>query len=218
LQGVQEILNEQTPRIIAGSDSITVTLDLPLPCLSLAAVEADAAIVERAQRVTLTITASLDAAQRVSVTLANPTDRSVIIYAIRVLAQPVVAVGQGVGRAGSASPGQRDERTPENVYVQSPIHATRLAGLLLDAYSTARPAVTLPGCGYDPRRVLGEIVNLTVAPWSVSAARHRITSMTIQDGTSMDLEVVDVTGLPEASEVFTVGSTYDDLTLRRILP
>lgn len=214
LQGVQEIYSDRTPRLLEPGQALSgVTLDLELPCYRVDRVEAQAGTLRSARTVTsseLTISVTQRYAQRLVVTLTNTLSEPIGVYDLKAFGQPLVA-----GEAASASYGTpvgaypRAYKVPDSVYVQSRSYAERLCWMYHDFYSVPRPVRTLEGCGFDPRRQLGEVVGVVSEDWGLTVTPHRIVGMRVsRTGVAMDLDVVDVSGLPTSADFFQIGQAF----------
>lgn len=218
LQGVREIYSDTTPlQIEPGETTDPIPLDLQLPCYRLDRVEVKAGTLHTAQVVTpvqLTVTIVKRYAQRVEITLHNTLTERVAVYAIKAFGQPLVAGEAGSASYGSAPVGityPRSYALPDSHLVQSRTYAERLCQMYHDFYAAARPIVHLTGCGYDPRRFLGEIVGLTSADWGLSNEPHRIVGIRVsRTGVQMDLDLVPIAGLPTSSQFWQIGGVYGD--------
>lgn len=218
LQGIQEIYADKTPIALEAGQSLTLDLDLQLPCYRLDRVEIQAALAARARKATtseITVTATLTAAQRISATLTNTTGERATVWQIAAYGAPLVA-----GEEGSASytaavdrPSSRDLELEDSPYIQSRSFALRRCRMYWDFYSQPRPIVTLSGCGFDPDRYLGEVVNLTSQAWGVSAVPHRIVAIRpSRAGALMEVDLVPIAGLPKNADFYIGGQSYADAT------
>jgi hypothetical protein len=222
LQGNQQIYEDRSPIRLAPSETLTLPLDLSLPCYIFDRVEIEAAIGARAQKLVagqVAVSASLVAAQRISLTLTNTLSEAVTVWSRRAWGHPLVA-----GEEGSASfsaavsrPRARDLELEDSVFVQSRSFAERRCRMYWDFYSEPRPIIRLGNCGFDPDRSLGEIVTLTNAARSWSQSPHRIVALRpARAGALMDVDLVPISGLPKTSDFFIVGNTYSDATVLQL--
>lgn len=213
LQGVQEIYSDKTPRLIEAGQSLSVTLDLQLPCYRVDRVEAKAGTLRSSVSATssqLTISITQRHAQRLVITLTNTLGEALGLYDLKAFGQPLVA-----GEEGSASYGTpagsypRAYKVPDSVYIQSKSYAERLCWMYHDFYKVPRAVRTLEGCGFDPRRQLGEIINVVSEDWGMTATPHRVIGKRVsRTGVQMDLDVVDVSGLPKSSDFYQLGGSF----------
>lgn len=221
LQGAQEVYSDKEPRLIEPSEALALPLDLQLPMYRLDRVAHYAALLRSNVKATtsqLAISTPTRYAQRLDLTLTNTTSERVALYDLKVYGQPLVAGEEGSASYGTPSSSySREYAIPDSPYIQSRAYAERLCWMYWDFYSVVRPIVTLTGCGYDPRRTLGEIVELTCSDWSVSAQRYRITGIRVsRTGVSMDLDLVPISGLPAAEDFFQLDTAYSDATQRQL--
>lgn len=220
---LQEVISDDTPRLIAGSSSVTFDLAPQWPLKSLehtSGVLADDALTilfldgqiapRGAGGYDHTITVY---AQRITIAIENNTTRPMIVRRVLLRGEPITAGEPGMVEAGS---GSVTRTLADNPYVQSRGHAQRLSNLHLALYATPRARRTLSGCAFDPGRTLGETVNLTCAAWSLSAVPHLITAIRhSRVGAEVSYDLVDVSGLPGTNEYYLVGATnYTGLTRR----
>lgn len=207
VQGEQIVYEDQTPRQIAPSSAITVTVDTQLPLWSVAAVERDAAFhrsAVEASAAQVTTAYTFASAQRLTVTLTNTTAEPMLVYALRVRGRPLAA-----GEEGSAEhivSGARVISAEDNPYVQSERHAAMLARMTYDAAQAAGLIYSLSGVPYDPERYVGEVVGLTSADYGLSALRCRIVRIDVEDGAFMSVDLAPLAGLPTRDDVHRVGS------------
>lgn len=215
LQGVREVYSDRTPRQLDPGQSISLPLDLTLPCYRIDSIVANAGTIHTARTVTpaqLTITRTATYAQRVEITLTNTLGEAIAIYDLKVLAQPLMAMEEGSATYGAA-PGEygRELAIPDSPFIQSRVFAERLCWLYYDFYRLRRDIVTLGGCGFDPRRAIGELVTLTNSRRAISALAHRICAIRVaRTGIEMELDVVPVAGLPVGADFFQLGGVYSD--------
>ncbi|NJO81668.1 MAG: hypothetical protein HC828_02115 [Blastochloris sp.] len=217
LDGTQVVYEDTTPRRIGAdgqaNDVLTLDLDTQLPVYRVSRIELEAAHIRTGQKLTdsqVTVAITATAAQRISVTITNTTNRPAQIRTIRVWGRPVVAGEEGsVTSTGSSSlASTRVLPLQSNVYIQSREHAERLVQMAYDFYAEPRPIITLRGCAYDPDRAIGERVALTYAPWGYSALACRIVAKRPTNGRTMEVDLQPISGLPIASNFFQFGVTY----------
>ena len=220
LQGEQEIYKDSEPRLVEAGATLTLDLDLQLPCYRVGSVTAVAGTIHTAQEVTaaqLTIARTATYAQRLRITLTNTLSEPLNVYDLVVTGQPLLAGEEGSASYGTATGSTpRNYAVPDSPYIQSRAYAERLAWLYWDFLSAPRPVVEL-SAAYDPRRTLGEVVTLTVASWGYSSVPHRIGAIRVsRTGRVMDLSLVPVSGLPVAADFFQLGTSYADGTSRQL--
>lgn len=210
LQPRQIVYEDTTPRLIAPGETLSLVIEPTLPVYEWITPGSEAVNVTDIAINLVTVTPSLTsaAAGRATVSVTNGSSTAYILSRITIYGRPVAAVEEGQARYGSATP-EIAIGDDAGVYVQSRSHAERLCRIAVDFYGSARAQRTLTACGYDPDRTIGEGVGLTVAAWSLSATAHRIIGIEHQDtGAWMDVTLVDVTGVPTASDLFQIGGSY----------
>jgi hypothetical protein len=221
LQGVQQVYRDTTPRLIEAGAGLTITLDLTLPIYRVSRVSAVGYTIRSARSVSaaeLTISIGTTYAQQVTVTITNTLSEPVGVSELLCYAQPLVSLEEGTATYGTPGSTPRSATVPDSVYIQSKSHADRLCRMYYDWYSTARPVVELAGCGYDPRRALGEIATLTNSVLSISGVNHRVIGIQpSRTGIAMDLRLVSVAGLPSTSTFFVLDTAYSDSDSRQLV-
>jgi hypothetical protein len=221
LQGVQRVYQDATPRLIEPGAGVTLALDLSLPVYRVSRVEATAYTLRSTRAVMsseLTVTVASFTAQQIIVLFVNTLTEAIGISEIAAYAMPLVAMEEGTASYGTPGTRPRSATVPDSAYIQTKSHADRLCRMYYDWYSSARPVVELGGCGYDPRRVLGEIVSLTNDPLDLTAVSHRVIGYTVsRTGVAMDLRLVSVAGLPTEADFFVLGTTYADGAVRQLV-
>lgn len=219
LQGVQQIYRDTTPRLIEASSSVTITLDLTLPCYRVSAVKAVGYTLRSARAVTaaeLTVSIGTTYAQQVSVTIANTLTETVGVSEITLNGQPLVAMEEGTTSYGTAGTRPRSYAVPDSVFIQSKSHADRLCRMYHDWYSAPRPPVTFTA-GYDPRIEAGDVITVTNSVLGISAEQYRIASKSPGNtGIQMEIVASPLTGLPVSSDFFVLGTTYGDSDQRQV--
>lgn len=211
-QGMQQVVNDTTPRLVAGSASETIVIEAQnplasillesgkLPADALKMTFIDGRIVGTAQ---YTQSVSL-AGQRITITITNSTTTPFVINAITIQGEPIVA-----GEAGVVEVGSGEALTiQDNAYIQSRAHAERLATMVLAFHGTTLPLRSASGCVYDPNRYVGETVNVTSTRWALSAVPHVIVAIRHSDtGMQSEYDLVPVAGLPRNDEYYIIGNT-----------
>lgn len=210
LQPRQVVYEDTTPRLIAPGETLALVVEPTLPVYEWITPGSEAVNVTdiAINLVTITPVLSSTAAGRATVSIANASSTAYILSRITLYGRPVAAVEEGQARYGSSTP-EIAIGDDAGVYVQSRTHAERLCRIAVDFYGTARAQRELTGCGYDPDRTIGEGVSLTVSAWSLSAAAHRIVGIDHSEtGAQMDVTLVDVSGVPTASDLFQINGSY----------
>lgn len=226
LQPLTVVYEDKTPRLIAIGASITVTLDIQQPVYDYdldfttnpPSLKSESLVFSRydGQLLAYTTQVTQYVATRVAITITNTSGEVGMISHLMLKGHAIAPTSQGIATYGTGQP-ERDISQDVGVYVQSQLHAERLCRMVKDFYQTARPTRVLSGCGYDPDRQVGETVNLTYAPWGLSAAPHRIIGIRHADtGATMEVTLVDSSGLIGTANVFIVGTSYAPGTVRQL--
>lgn len=217
IAGMQEVLSDSTPRVVAAGATITIELEFQYPLSSLETVgmtgtqliaDAISAVsydgTQIAQAVgTGYVHVFVLTAQQIVITIQNQMSMPMVIEKITLRGTPVVPTEAGTITIGSGNPTQTIE---QSVYIQSRSHAQRLERMALAFYGVPRPIITARGCLYDPvNHQIGNAGTLTQSDWSLSTAQIVILGVSIGDtGVSADLDLVETTGLPRLSDYFLV--------------
>lgn len=223
---LQQILDDTTPRLIHDGETITFTLEPQWPLKSLeinsgttdiqgftgsenlgtqALIVTDLTGEAIAQGVSGYAHQLTCAAQRITISVTNFADRPIVLWRVVLRGEPITAGEAGNVEAGS---GTAERQVSDNPYIQSKHHATRLANLILTFYASARAAVELSDCVYDPARTVGEVVGFTASRWSVSGVSHVITRIAPKEtGAKADYTIVPVAGLPAVGDYYTVSAS-----------
>lgn len=223
LQPTQVVYEDTTPRVVAPSGTLVFTVEPQLPVYAWSIESTDTIPASHyvctdyfGVPMTPDATYSDLAAARAELTFEN-TDatKPMIISRISLHAQPVAPVETGQAQYGSGTP-ERQIGDGE-IYVQSRTHAERLVRIYVDVYGVVRPTRTFDGMGYDPDRELGEVIAVTLSDWSLSSTSHRITEIAPSDtGATMSLKATPLTGIPLASELFMIGTSYSNGDTRKL--
>lgn len=212
-QGVQEVINDTTSRLVPDGETITVILEAQSPLYSLVldgvtlpadAVKATALSGKKVEPGDLDIGVTL-LGQQITLAIENTTAEPIAIHALVLQGEPIVA-----GEAGTASAGTGDVTMtiPDNTYVQSQAHAERLSTMTLAFHGATLPLRSASDLVYDPDRDVGETVSLTSTRWSMSAVAHLIVSKQHSEtGIVAGYDLVPVAGLPTSADFFIVGAT-----------
>lgn len=217
--GLQVVLDDSSPRVVADGQTIIVEKVLQYPILTgtletasgggtqllpeaISATSFDGTQVEQGTDYTHTIEVS---AQRVVITIENVSGLPFVIERITLRANPLLPGEAGTVTVGSGNPTQTIEQNP---LVQSRSHAQRLARQALAYYGLARPVITAAGVVYDPtNHQIGNAGTLTIAEWGLSSAAVVLTGVKMSEtGTTADLDLVETAGLPALSEYWLVAS------------
>ncbi len=208
---MQEVINDDTPRKVEPSETITIDLEPQWPITSfLSGATADTLPAEHltvtrfdgepAAAFTYTVT---QYAQRISIEFTNDELIPVVIYRIIVHGTPVTTGETQTISVGSGTPVMTME---DNIFVQNKAHALQLATMALAFYGTARKTrtITVP---YNPARLVGDTVGLTCADMSLTAAPHLVYKIDHEAGEVMTLAMVDVTGIPTVDDYYIVSTS-----------
>lgn len=219
---MQEVINDSTPRKVEPGESITVNLESQWPLTSflsgatLTTLPVEHLVVTRfdGEPSTAYTHAVTLAGQRVSVSFTNNESIPIVIYHIIIHGTPVVAGETETIEVGSGTPIMTME---DNIFVQNRHHTLQLAEMGRAFYGpvggSARKTrtITVP---YHTSRVVGETVGLTCAAMGLSAAPHLIYKVDHEAGEVMTLAMVDVTGIPAASDYYLVSTSAQTTTKR----
>lgn len=224
LRPMQDVATDDTPRLIPAGETIAFDIEPQWPIASLetktdTTLKDDALIVVFVSGVgaatpdthySHTISYS---AQKISISITNDTTAPLAVHKVTLRGMPIIA-----GEAGNVTQGSGTRMKTVcdgNTYIQNQAHAERLANIYMDFYGDAHPLRTVSGCVYDPDATIGDVVALTVTEWSLSAVDHVITAIRHnQTGAEMELDLVEVDGLPKTSDHFIVGNDHTGLTKR----
>jgi hypothetical protein len=211
--GRQEVINDDTPRLIAPGETISVILEPEQPLVALETasstqLKASSLIITKLDGTpSSSYTHTLDVkAARITIGLTNTGAQPLMLWRIRLNGDPVVA-----GEAGSIAVGSGTvERTLESSpYIQNEDDAQRYAQMTKDFYSTQRSRIVVRGCVHNPGRQIGQSINLTNAQWGLSAVKHVILGIEHSEtGVQDDLTVAPVADLPTQSGYYLIGGSY----------
>lgn len=213
---IQTVAEQTQPRLIPGLKTITIPIDTQHPLDSL---EMATATTLKPEAILMIDGAGFVApssawshsvtwdAQRVVVTIQNLVTAPLTLERLTLRGEP-----NGPGEASSVAVGSSDETNTltieESAYIQQESDAEALASLYLAMQTGARAVRVLRGCPYDPRRTVGETVDVACTAFGMSATRHVIIAIDHKEtGKLSDYTVVDVSALPKASDYYEVGTT-----------
>lgn len=228
LQPYQTVYESTTPVLVASGESVRLPLEMQYPVFQYADNVTAARLkgVDEGIHATyldgrdatndpkFTVTVHERAAQLVDISINNLGTEPFVVSKITLKGRPITAGSEGVVTYGT--PNGNELALEDNIYVQSYAQAYRLVRLYYDFYSVNRSIITLSGVGFDPDRYLGEVVELTYAPWSLNKARHRIVGINYSNGATMDVKLVPISGLITRDGVFIVGKTYETSDVRLV--
>ncbi|MBK9944218.1 MAG: hypothetical protein IPP13_21670 [Kouleothrix sp.] len=225
LRPTQDVAEDTTSRLIPGGETITFDIEPTWPlynleqaskgqlaasCFTMTFLGGRGAVLNTDYTHTLIITA-----QRISLTIENLTTRPMELAKVVLRGQPITA-----GEAGSVSYGSGTavkEIASGNPYIQSALDGERLCQLYMAFYGDAHPLRTLSGCVYNPDRVIGEIVELSIDELGLSAVPHVIVAIRhSQTGAEMEVDLVEIEGIHKTSDFFIVGRNYTGVSSKLV--
>lgn len=212
---MQKVAEDSTPKIIwpGRTEVLTIEPSWPITELELngTSLMSDALQMTygAGEKATLGVqytATAVYAAQQIVVTITSTTAYALQLWGYVLKGKPIMASEGGSVVVGSGS----EQRTlDDNPYVQTPEHARRLAYLYLLYYGAPRPLRTIRRCPFDPNRTVGEVVNLTIPEWGITAQPHVITGIDHDEtGLFADYQLAYVGDLPKASDYFQIGPSY----------
>lgn len=158
-------------------------------------------------------------ANKVLISVSNPdANTPMIITSIKIEGRPLMANDDLNLQYPQPGDAFLPEKTVENnVYVQNEAHAKRLVRMIFDFYNELRPIITLDNVQYDPDRYVGEIVKLATLYNNVDSRRFRIIKIAHSNlGTTMSVDLVQVTSVPKRSDMFIIGDSYSSGTVKQL--
>lgn len=228
LQPRQEIYKARDPFAVEASADVTRELAMQWPILwrdlttgaAIYTVRVTACRYDGAP-VTPTITVTGESAQLLELTITNPLAEPILIAEIAVDGRPVSVLQEGQARyvgakfdANNAEDVER--RLPESIYVQSQPAAARRARMAVELEGPPRPLYGLRNLPYTPGVAVGGYARLYNLALGLSDLPVRIVSRVIREsGRSMDLKVVDVSGIRTLAELWVVDEGYAGTDVRR---
>ncbi len=218
LSGGQVIYQDDEFRILEASATITIDVETDNPAWSLNVITVNAARMRTGAKVEVTLASATRVGSKVSFNVTNPTAARVGIYGIRIRGQSLITVEEGMelyATAGNIAT-SRTLRATDNAYIQTKSQAKQVARLFWDYMSPVRPEIQITGCGYDPDRKIGEFINLTCASLGYSSTRCVIAGIQVNDGATMDLTLIDVSGFDQTSAYFIIDTTYSAGNTRKV--
>ncbi len=223
--GTQQVADDTTPRHVEPSASTTIVIEPQNPIAfnddgthsidttvrggtqlkpaALVIARQDGA--RMAQGTDYTHTLAITAA-RVTIVVTNAGSKAFTVFRVVLRGDPVVAAEAGSASSGS---GTTERQIEPSIYIQRRSDAQRMAELYATFYGTARANVTVTGCVHKPSRYVGQTVNLSCSPWSMTNVAHVILSIKHDEaGIRADYELAYVADLPDPSQFFIVGTSY----------
>lgn len=213
---LQDVVSDDTPRLIPAGDTETINLEPQWPLTSVEQATAGQlkpeaitvtwfdgrTVTQGAGGYTHTLTI---AAQRVTLAVTNDSSQPIMLHRVTLRGTPVTAGEPGTVSVGA---GTIERVIADNPLIQSRGHAERLARMTYATTATARSVRTITGNPFDPSRTVGEVVGLTCSAWSLTAVNHQVLAIRHDEtGATSDYDLVDVTGLPVLSDYYIVGAT-----------
>lgn len=220
----QQILEDTTPRFFAPNETkdIELTPNNPIwdyigliPNNTITAVNTMQASLFDGRSITPGVNDITKNAQQVIISIWNSDLYSpMLLSSITIKGQPLGVTEDQTVVYGTDIPERQIENNP---YVQNQAHAERLARMIYDFYVEGKPIITLSNCIFDPDRYVGEIVQLT-SQYNLTYdtnALYRIIRIAHQDlGTTMQVELVHVSNLPNRGQMLIIGQTYSDSDIK----
>jgi len=220
----QEVINDATKRFFLPSETKVIELSPQQPIWSYVgiisgdnttATNTMHAFLLNNQIVTPTIGTITTNAASISITVTNPSSTvPMILYNITIKGRPLVAKDELNLSYGSGSV----ERILENnVYIQSEAHALRYLQMIYDFYVQNKPIITLNGMIFDVDRTVGELVKVdSNYNNNDPGTLYRIIKIGHNIGTSMDVDLVNITTIYNRTDIFIVGTSYSDGDVKRL--
>lgn len=215
---MQEVVNDDTPRLIAPNETILFAVEPEQPLKSLYLTQWNLLPAEAFQMTRLDgepvayesgsgfnhVVAY--AAQRVELAVANHTSGPIILNRLILRGEPITSGEPASITVGS---GAKPILTlPDNPNIQSESAAKKIANMSLAFYSVQRPQRTISGCPIDLARYVGEAVNLSNSTMGISG-KHIITGIDGDDtGGKVRYTLVPTANLPIDNQYYKASSTY----------
>lgn len=226
VQPYQPIYEDKIPRFFQASEVKSLILETQLPVQSYQEIVSACftATDIHGNAVTPTVSAVTTNATRIDVTLTNPSATTpMIIHSIKILGRPL---GAGEEMTVSYGSGDPERNIENNTYIQSEPYAKRLIRMVYDFYASGRPVITLHNAIYDTDRFVGELVKVTSYYNRVYVASgvyndnddlYRIINIQHSlTGTTMNIDLVNVEGLPTRDQMFIIATTYSGSDTRKL--
>lgn len=223
VQPVQVLLEDKTPRLFIPNETKLIELEPQLPVWEYidyvsnddtTATKNIQAMLLDGRAVTPDIGEVIKTAGKLSVTITNPSSTvPMVIFSIKVNGRPLSADDELFVSYGNESP---ERNVENNVYIQNEAHAQRLVRMIYDFYYETKPIITLSNMQFDTDRFVGELVQLD-SIYNSSERVYRIVKIDYNVlGTSMNISLVNVTGLPKRSDMYIIGETYVNADVRKL--
>lgn len=217
LSADQTILEDTTAVLFQPSETKRLEYQPQLPVLEYPTITNDylTALLIDDKAVTPVISIIETSATRIILEVTNGSATTdMILYAVKIPGKPI---GPGAEYHLSYGEGLPERAIDNNVYIQSSHHGRRLVRMVYDFYSAYREVITLSNVQYDPDRYIGEIVKVQSLHNQVfngvsyidNTSLYRIIRISHEEiGTSMNIDLVNIDGLPSRANMFIIGNTY----------
>lgn len=213
LEPVQEVYSDTTPIFIDTNESKTLELETQLPTYEYTSYDLQAIDLD-GKVITIPVTSTVETAQKVTKVIVNNLGKPILIHTVKIKGRPVGARQEKQVTYGS---GLNEKTLENNPYIQDEYHAAQITRMTYDFYAETKPVFTLNGCIYDPDRYIGELVYFNYSLFGYQYVVMRIISINPQNtGSTMDVQLVPVDGLPIRDDMFIIGTFYDDSTVKQL--
>lgn len=208
-QPPQELINDRTTRTVPAGGTLDVDLAFQWPITQIASISAKGATFDGIA-LSATTTIIKQSGQRLSIRLTNPnTTRPMHVDSIVIKGQPVTVIGEGGARYGTAMLDTDTLSLNDSLAIQTEQDALRRCRMAYDFYATPRPIYRLTGLPPRLDLGIGQYVSFSWARRGLIGVSCRVLRIVYQQsGASMDLDLVDMTGLLKRGDVFIVGQSY----------
>jgi hypothetical protein len=220
----QEIINDSTPKFFKPSETRVIEIAAQQPIWSYVGIISNsdttatntmhAALLNNAI-VTPTIGTIVKNAASLSITITNPSSTvSMVLYNITVRGRPLVALDELNLSYGT---GNVERIIENNVYIQNENDAIRYLRMIYDYYLESKPIISLSGVQFDTDRYIGELVQLG-SSYDINEPDniYRIIKIGYNNGTSMSIDLVNVTSIYNRTDMFIIGNTYSNGDTKRL--
>lgn len=212
LRPLQDMAEDTTTRVIPAGEAVTFDIEPKWPLYTLEDLAQSNFVIAFLDGTPATLTTDFTvsttfAAQRITLTIGNVASAPIVLYKLTLRGQPVLPLEAQSVTVGSG--GTVKTVCDGNPYIQTRSDAEWLANLYLTFYADSHALRTASGLVYDPDIEIGNVGTLTAAPWSLSGVSHVVAAKRhSQTGAEMELDLVEIAGLPKASDFFIVGTDY----------
>ena len=212
LRPTQDVAEDTTTRVIQAGEAITFEVEPKWPLYSMEAFTSDSFSIcfltgnQATFSTDYTVTTTF-AAQRITINVANQTSEPLVFYKVTIRGMPILPLEAQSVTVGSGSSAKTI--CDGNPYIQTHADAEWLANLYLAFYGDNHPLRTISGAVYDADLDIGDIATITASPLSLSGVDHVVVAKRhSQTGAEMEVDLVEITGLPTSSDFFVVGTDY----------